>query len=68
MKILDNFHIRMNPRFCHTKYPKQESDKKNPDEGKDLVIDRPFFHESQIYPPYNCLLWALFYKANGGSH
>ena len=30
------------------KYPKQESDKKNPDEGKDLVIG----HESQVYPPY----------------
>jgi len=30
------------------KYPKQESDKKDPDEGKDLVIG----HESQLYPPY----------------
>jgi hypothetical protein len=28
------------------KYSKQESDKKDPDEGKDLVIG----HESQVYP------------------
>jgi hypothetical protein len=28
---------------------------KDPDEGKDLVIGHPFFHESQIYPPNNYL-------------
>jgi hypothetical protein len=40
------FTVKNKLNICQMKYPKQESDKKDPDEGKDLVIG----HESQVYP------------------
>jgi hypothetical protein len=53
--LLFDFTIERKSVHLSDEVAKTKNETKDPDESKDLVIDNPFFHESQIHPQYSYL-------------